>query len=125
MQAKILIIDDEKELVDVLKKYLVLKGYSVTTSYNGKEGIEESKKDGCSIIIVDIKLPDINGVEVIKTIEKIDNKVRFLIITGYAITGETSDLIETSKRVHGYIFKPFKPEHLEEKVREILNLPYL
>ena len=122
MQAKILIIDDEKELSDVLKKYLTLKGCSVTTVYNGKDGMAEAKKGGYSIIITDIKLPDINGVEVIRAIEKLDDKVKFLIITGYSITGEISDLIESSKRVHGYIFKPFKPEHLEEKIKEILSL---
>ena len=121
MPDKILIIDDEKELSDVLKKYLVLKGYSVTTAYNGKDGIAQAKKDGYSIIIADIQLPDINGVEVIRAIEKSDDKVKFLIITGYSITGEVSDLIESSKRVHGYIFKPFKPEHLEEKLKEILG----
>ena len=122
MPAKILIIDDEKELSDVLKKYLTLKGYSVTTAYNGKDGIADAKKNGYNIIIADIKLPDINGVEVIKAIGKIDDRARFLIITGYTITGEISDLIESSKRVHGYIFKPFKPDHLEEKLKEILSL---
>ena len=122
MPDKILIIDDEKELSDVLKKYLELKGYSVTTAYNGKDGIAQAKKDGYSIIIADIQLPDISGVGVIRAIEKIDDKARFLIITGYSITGDVSDLIESSKRVHGYIFKPFKPEHLEEKLKEILNL---
>lgn len=121
MPDKILIIDDEKELSDILKKYLTLEGYSVTTSYNGKDGMSEAKKDRYSIIIADIKLPDMSGVEVIKAIERIDDKVKFLIITGYSITGETSDLIESSKRVHGYIFKPFNPEHLEEKIREILK----
>jgi DNA-binding response OmpR family regulator len=121
MPGKILIIDDEKELSDVLKKYLELKGYSVVISYNGKDGIAEAGKDGYDIIIADIKLPDVNGVEVIKAIEKIDDKARFLIITGYSITGDVSDLIESSKRVHGYIFKPFKPEHLEEKLKEILR----
>ena len=121
MPDKILIIDDEKELSDVLKKYLELKGYSVTTAYNGKDGIAQAKKDGYSIIIADIQLPDINGVEVIRAIEKLDDKVKFLIITGYSITGEVSDLIESSKRVHGYIFKPFKPDHLEEKLKEILG----
>ena len=122
MKAKILIIDDERELSDALKKYLAIKGCSVTAVYNGKDGIAEAEKDGYNIIVTDIKLPDINGVEVIKAIEKIDNKVKFLIITGYSITGEVSDLIESSKRVHGYIFKPFKPEHLEEKIKEILSL---
>jgi len=122
MPDKILIIDDEKELSDVLKKYLGLKGYSVDTAYNGKGGIAQAKKYGYGIIIADIQLPDISGVEVIRAIEKIDDKARFLIITGYSITGDVSDLIESSKRVHGYIFKPFKPEHLEEKLKEILSL---
>ena len=122
MGTQVLIIDDEKDLTATLKKYLTRKGYAVTTCANGKEGIDEAGKNKYALIIVDIRLPDISGVEVIKTIENRDDKVRFLIITGYSIVGETSDLIETSKRVHGYIFKPFKPTHLEEKIKEILSL---
>lgn len=123
METQVLIIDDEKDLTATLKKYLARKGYSVTTCANGTEGIDEAGKNKYALIIVDIRLPDISGVEVIKTIENRDDQVRFLIITGYSIVGETSDLIETSKRVHGYIFKPFKPSHLEEKIKEILDLP--
>lgn len=119
--TKILIIDDEKDLLSTLDKYLVLKKYSVTTRDNGKDGVKEAGKNKYDLIIVDIRMPGMNGIEVIKEIEKIDNKVRFLIITGYSITGEVTDLIEGSKRIHGYIFKPFKLTHLEEKIREIIG----
>ncbi|MBI1870200.1 MAG: response regulator [Chlamydiae bacterium] len=123
MEKKILIIDDEKGLLVTLKKYLTLKGYSITTCSNGRMGIEEARRNKYSIIIVDIKMPEINGVDTIKAIEGIDDKAKFLIITGCSITGEVSDLIETSKRVHGYIFKPFNLEHLEEKLEKVLKLP--
>lgn len=122
MNAKILIIDDEKDLLILLKKYLTQKGYSITTCDNGKDGIAAYKKRRFDIVITDIRMPGINGVEVIKTIEKMDDKAKFLIITGYSITGEITDLINTSKKVHGYIFKPFKLEHLEERIKEILKL---
>lgn len=122
MKGKILIIDDEKDLLVTLKKYLTLRDYSVTTRDNGKDGVEEVKRNKYDLLLVDIRMPSMNGVDVIKNIEKIDDKARFLIITGYSITGEVTDLIESSKRVHGYIFKPFRLEHLEEKIEGILKL---
>lgn len=121
MKGKILVIDDEKDLLVTLKKYLTLKGHSVTTCDNGKDGIEESRRNKYDLIITDIRMPGVNGIEVIKAVEKTDSKVRFLIITGYSIVGEVTDLIESSKRVHGYIFKPFKLGHLEEKIEEIME----
>lgn len=121
MKAKILVVDDEKNILEMLKKYLARKGYSVTASNTGEDGIEKAKKSKYSLAIIDIVMPGMDGIETIKTIEKLDDKIRFLIITGYSITGEVSDLIEGSKRVHGYIFKPFNLEHLGEKIEEILK----
>lgn len=120
--ASILIVDDEKDLLATLKEYLDLKGYQVTTCSNGNDAIREYKDKKHQIIIVDMKMPGINGVELIKTIKNMDDKVRFLIMTGYSITPEDTDLIESFNRRHGYIFKPFELEHLEAKIIEILKL---
>lgn len=118
---KILVIDDERNICEMLKKYLTRKGYSVNACNSGKDGIEKAKKSKYALAIIDVVMPGMGGIEVIKTIEKLDDKIRFLIITGYSITGEVSDLIEGSKRVHGYIFKPFNLDHLGEKIEEILK----
>lgn len=122
MKTSILIIDDEEDLLVLLKKHLTQEGYSITTCNNGKSGIAAYKKRRFDIVITDIRMPGMNGIEVIRTIEKMDDKVRFLIITGYSISGELTDLIETSKRVHGYVSKPFELEHLEERIKEALRL---
>lgn len=122
MKKKILVIDDEKNILEMLGKFLTRKGFSVTTCNTGKGGIEKAKSGKYNLAVVDIVLPDLSGVDVIKTIEKLNDMIRFLIITGYSITGEVSDLIESSKRVHGYIFKPFELRHIEEKIKEILKI---
>lgn len=122
MKKKILIVDDDQELLTGLKKSLSLRGYSVTACDKAQEGIAKAREEKYDLLLVDIRLPQMSGVEVIKTVEKIDDNVRFLIITGYSITGEIADLIETCKRVHGYIFKPFNLESLQKKIEEILRL---
>ena len=121
MKGTILIVDDEKHLLMALKKYLTSEGYDITTCDNGADGIKEAKQKKYDLVITDIKMPEMGGVDVIKNIEKLDAKVKFLIITAYTITGEITDLIERSKRVHGYIFKPFEMAHLQEKIEQTLR----
>jgi len=119
--ASILIVDDEKVLLETLKDFLAPKGYQVTTCSNGNDAIRECKDKKHQIIIVDMRMPGMNGVELIKTIKDMDDKARFLVMTGYSVTPEDTDLIESFHRLHGYIFKPFELKHLEEKIIEILK----
>lgn len=102
---KILIIDDDKALCDILKETLIANGYNVEVGYSGKEAIEKIRKEFCKVVtILDIKLPDIDGLKVYEEIKNINPDVGVIFITGYPI----------EERKNGYIYlqKPFTPQEI-------------
>mgnify|MGYP003292656899 CR=1 FL=1 len=112
MNEKILIVDDEKGLVDVTKNFFEMCGYQVVTAYNGKETL---KKLSCQpdIILLDINMPDIDGLTVCQNIrEHITCPILFL-----TARIETADKIKGfSVGADDYIVKPFDLDELEARV---------
>lgn len=112
----VLIVDDEKGLRLGAKRLLTGEGYEVTTAENGTEGIKLGTSKEFDLAIIDLKMPDVDGLEVLKRIrEKYPNTVCF-IATAYA-SYETA--IESTKiGAHSYIPKPFTPEELLQHLKE-------
>lgn len=108
---KILVIDDDRDVCEVLIKNLVSLGYGADSAFSGQEGIEKAKKDRYDLIILDLKLPDLYGTEVLKKIRKFNKDVIIIILTAYPSV-ETA--IETLKnnRASDFICKPFNIDHL-------------
>ena len=82
--AKILIIDDDPNICKVLSDILRLKGYICVIAHTAREAIEEIEKNNVDIAVIDIKLPDNSGIEVLKKIKKISPKTEAIILTAYA-----------------------------------------
>lgn len=121
-KKRILIVDDEVDFLIVLDKYLTNKGYEVTTCASGQEGINNINEQVYDFIIVDIRMPGINGIETIKNMVKIrHNNTRFLIITGYALTKEVTLTLKQNKLIYGYLIKPFDLNELKNKIEQILD----
>lgn len=118
---KILIIDDEVDFLMVLGRYLTREGYAVTTCSSGRKGLNRARKESYDLVLVDIKMPGMEGVDTVKQIEEVDHKAQFLIITGYAITEDVASLVEQDERVCGYLSKPFDLNELKNKIKEILK----
>lgn len=114
---KILVIDDEKEIVDILEKFLAKKGYEVISAYGGEEGIEKVISEKVDLVILDMKMPKVNGVEVLKVIHKKDKHPPVIILSGSLGMDKN---IDTIKRL-GYNKKDIliKPIDLEELIRLI------
>jgi two-component system, OmpR family, phosphate regulon sensor histidine kinase PhoR len=112
----VLIVDDEKGLRLGAKRLLTGEGYEVTTAENGTEGIKLGTSQEFDLAIIDLKMPDVDGLEVLKRIrEKYPNTVCF-IATAYA-SYETA--IESTKiGAQSYIPKPFTPEELLQHLKE-------
>ncbi len=83
MKDSILIIDDELELRDLLVKLLSLEGYKVNSSPDGKTGLELAHKEDFLAIVTDVRLPDVNGIELIKEIKKINHHTEVIVLTAY------------------------------------------
>ena len=109
--STILIIDDDDQLRKSFEKLLLEEGYEVMTAPSGEAGLKIVKKQLPDLVVVDLRLPGINGLETFKQINKIDAKLPVIIMTAY---GTTEIAIEATKHgVFDYILKPFDiPEML-------------
>ena len=114
----ILVADDEKNIVDVVKAYLEKEDYSVLTAYNGAEALDIFNKENIDFIVLDLMMPKLSGEEVCKKI-RLESSVPILMLTAKA---------EEKHRIYGldigaddYLVKPFSPKELVARVRAILR----
>lgn len=110
LKPQVLIIDDEKGLRLGTKRLLESEGFIADVAENGTEGINLARSKPFDLAIIDLKMPDLDGIEVLKEIRKIDPNIVCFIATAYA-SYETA--IESTKLgAYSYIPKPFTPEEL-------------
>ena len=107
---KILIVEDNEKNIYLMNFILKNKGYEVIEARNGKKGIELAAKEKPDLIIMDIKLPDIDGTEATKEIRKTKDgsKVPIVAVTSYALPGDKEKALEVG--CNGYITKPINPD---------------
>lgn len=119
----ILIIDDEEFIRENLKRILEKEGYSPALASTGKEGIEYINSEEVDMVLLDLNLPDINGIEVLKRIKQINPSVLIIVITGYATVDSAVEALKLG--AYDYIKKPFKADAIKLIVKlglETLNL---
>jgi DNA-binding response OmpR family regulator len=108
---KILVIDDEQPICKMLEKFLSRKGYQAITALSGEEGIKKVKKEKPQIVLLDIKMPGIDGIETLERIRKIDKKVGVIMIT--VINEDEVGRKCMKLGAYDYITKPFNLDYLE------------
>jgi CheY-like chemotaxis protein/glycine cleavage system H lipoate-binding protein len=117
-KAKILCVDDEEVILDSFRKILVIDGYSVDTVTNGKEALGLIQSHHYDFVFTDLKMPEMDGVEVTKAVKHLRPDIDVVIITGYA-TVETA--VETMKYgALDYVQKPFTDDELLAFVKKSL-----
>jgi two-component system response regulator PilR (NtrC family) len=109
-QVLIHIIDDEPIIHEVLGDLLTAEGYNVESSFNGEEALDKHSPDTYDLILLDLLMPGMNGIEVLNKIKKIDPHAVIIIITAYASV--ESAISAMKKGAFDYIQKPFKHEEL-------------
>jgi PAS domain S-box-containing protein len=116
----ILLVDDEKPICTAVKKFFEAKGHSVTTALSGKKGLEIFKKGNFDVILADITMPDMDGVELIAKLKKINQQTKFIVLTGH-IAG---DKLESAKKAGAdeILTKPFRNEELFQAVGRVLSM---
>lgn len=118
-KAKILVIDDEQGIRDMLSFELGQQGYEITTAPNGEEGIERVKKKKFDLVILDLKMPKLSGTETLKEIKKIDPAIEAIVATGY---GTVETAVECMKMgAYDYIAKPFNINELSILIERVLE----
>ena len=83
LPVKILIVDDEEDVRDLLKDMLELEGYITCTAVDGKEGLQHYNKFRPDLVITDIKMPVMDGIEFVKNLQTISQEVKVVFITGF------------------------------------------
>ena len=116
MILKLLVVDDEGEICDFLKSFFEERDYSVITANSGEQALDRVKHEKPQVVLLDIKMPGMDGVQTLREIKAKFPKVKVIMVTAI----ETRDKIEECLRLgdDNYITKPLSLEYLENDVRE-------
>lgn len=115
----ILIIDDEAAQRDILAGYLKKKGYKIFSASSGKEGIDIAKSNAVDIILSDYKMPDLNGIEVLEQVKKINPEISYIIVTAY---GTVENAVRAMRLgAFDYISKPVDLDELDLMIERIID----
>jgi len=117
--AKILVVDDDQGMRDYLEIMLTREGYNVTTAPGGREAISNCKKKKFDLVITDLKMPKIGGIDILKAIKEHSPETMVILITGYA-SGETA--VEAMKEgAYDYLEKNFTVDDLKFTIQDALS----
>ena len=115
---RILIIEDEAELVKVLRSYLEKAGYQVLSAYRGDTGLESWKSFKPDLVILDLNLPGMDGLDIARAIRK-QNETPIIMVT--ARVEETDKLIGLELGADDYVTKPYSPREVVARVKTVLR----
>jgi len=118
MAKKILVVDDEKKIVDILKAYLERDGYQVITSYDGQSALDLARSNSPDLIILDLMLPEVSGWDVCRELRK-EADVPIIMLTARDDT--TDKIIGLELGADDYVTKPFDPKEIISRVRAVLR----
>lgn len=117
-QARVLIIDDDEQLVEAVRLYLTRLGYKVTTAMDGREGLQTMYLDRPDLIVLDIMMPVMDGWETCERIREVSN-VPIVMLTA---RGQEADLVKGLRMgADDYVMKPFSLKELEARVQAVLR----
>lgn len=116
---KILIVDDDDSLRESMVSILESEGYILDVAKSGQEAETKIKNNVYNLVLLDIRLPDINGIELLAKINKYSPKVKKIMLTGFPDTN--SAIKSVNEKADAYLVKPFDPEKLLEIIAENLD----
>ena len=117
--ARILVVDDNKDLANTLVEYLSRLGHKATAAYGGREGLSCFRDSDFDMVITDLKMPDLDGMELLVEIKALQSRAIVLVITGYGTIDEAVKAIENG--AYDFISKPFELRTLEVIVNRALD----
>lgn len=120
MGLKVLVVDDEEDMLEVIQDRLEAYGFTVVTAGNGVEALRKLSMEKFDGIFLDIKMPDMGGVEVLEEVRKRDRKIPIIIITSSST--KESALEAMAKGANEYVLKPFEWEELKAKIEKVYKI---
>ena len=118
-KRSILVVEDDKAILKGLKEILQSEDYSVDTAETGQEALQKSQKKFFNLALLDIKLPDVEGTELLKIMHKNQPEMMKIMVTGYPSLENA--VIALNRGANAYIIKPVKPEKLLDLIEGKLD----
>lgn len=119
MSPKVLVVDDEQSIVTLLKYNIEQAGYQVIVAYDGVQALEKVNEEKPDLVVLDVMLPEMDGIEVCKTIRSDKNQVPILMLT--AKDDEFDRVLGLELGADDYMTKPFSPREVVARVKAILR----
>ncbi len=111
---RVLVVDDEPDAVEMLQEFLVAKGYEVLTASDGEEALRKVKEERPHVILLDVRMPGMNGLEVLKRVRAMDHEVGVIMVT--AVNEEETGRQALQLGAFDYITKPLDFTYLERSL---------
>ncbi len=121
MKEKILIVDDEKDIVKLLDYNLKKEGYRTLLAYDGEDALDMATRERPDIILLDLMLPGIDGLEVCRQLKKEDKTARIPIIMLTAKSREADKIVGLELGADDYVTKPFSPREIIARIKAVLG----
>src|SRR3990172_183772 len=116
--TKILVVDDEKKIVEIVRAYLEREGYEVSAAYDGRSALEAVKRQSPDLVVLDLMLPQISGWDVCRAL-RANSNIPIIMLT--ARDDVTDKIIGLELGADDYVTKPFDPKELVSRVKAVLR----
>ena len=117
--ARILVVDDDENIRKTLTTILRNEGYTVDTAHDGKKAIKKTEASAYNVVLIDTRLPDMEGIELLSKLRSTKPKMRKIIVTGYPTLQNA--VAAVNKGADAYVMKPFEVEKILQTIREQLK----
>ena len=118
MSKTILVVDDEPEIVRLVRSYLEQEGYRVVTAYNGEEALYASRHEKPDLVVLDVLMPKMDGLEFTRRVRR-EQDIPIIMLTARA--DETDRIVGLEMGADDYVTKPFSPREVVARVRAVLR----
>jgi DNA-binding response OmpR family regulator len=120
MALKVLVVDDEEDIVEVIQDRLEAYGFAVVTAGTGVEALKKLSVEKFDGVFLDVKMPEMGGIETLEEIRKGDQKIPIIIITSSSTREAAIEAM--AKGASEYVLKPFEWEELKAKIEKVYNI---
>ncbi len=114
MNCKVLLVDDEKTMVKYLSRRLVKRGFEISVAYSGLSALDELKNSNFDVVLLDVLMPEMDGIETLREIKKIKPETEVIMLTGHASVEVGIEGMKAG--AFNYIMKPFDPNELVKEI---------
>ena len=120
MGLRVLLVDDEEDIIEVIQDRLEAYGFTVVTARTGVAALRKLSVERFDGIFLDVKMPEMGGIEALEEIRKRDTRIPIIIIT--ASSTREAAIEALSKGANDYLLKPFEWEELKAKIEKVYNI---